>query len=329
MRRWPTWLVVGALAALGAVAAADALRGGETRVVAPKEPHERQASAPEETATEPNGVLYYSNAKDDCRLDGLSLPDLGNAPPPKLRSCRFSLSPDGLAVATGRLAWSSRGLYARERRDRIELGSPASSRTVAVLGRAPAFKPEGTFTYARGEAVIAWTTDCAPGSALFTLPADNATARCRRVIFTSSQLRRGLPDDPGDPITIRQLAWLSETRVALVVSVDLGPSDIVAVLEGRKLVAATPRIFGRLRIETSPRGGYYSVWTGDDLFTIRDRNGLRIAFPSLPGVHALTWSPDERWTAAATEHSVYLFRTNDDETPVRRLPILARDLAWR
>jgi hypothetical protein len=329
MRRWPTWLVVGALAALGAVAAADALRGGETRVVAPERPGQRRPSAPEETATGPNGVLYYSNAAGGCRLVGVSLPELGNAPPPTLRSCQFSLSPDGLTALPGGLTWSTRGLYARKRDGRIELGSPASSRTLAVRGRAPAFKPDGTFTYARGEAVIAWTTDCAPGSALFTLPADNATARCRRVILTSSQLRRGLPDDPGDPITIRQLAWLSETRVVLVMSLDPGPSDIVAVLEGRRLLAATPRIFGRLRIETSPRGGFYSVWTGDNLFGIRDRDGLRIAFPSVPGIHALTWSPDERWTAAATEHSVYLFRTNEDETPVRRLPILARDLAWR
>ena len=149
------------------------------------------------------------------------------------------------------------------------------------------------------------------------------------MILAPADVRRALPDDPGDPVTIRQLAWLGDARLALVAGLDRGVSEIVAILERRRLVAATSRIFGRLRVESSPRGGFYSVWTGNDLFTVRDRNGRRIDFPSLPGIHALTWSPDERWTAVATEHSIYLFRANEAETAIRRLPVLARNLAWR
>ena len=96
MRRWATWLLVGGLAALGSVALADALRGEPTR---------RQVESPtisvaliprnEPAASAMSGVLYYSDADDECRLAGLRLPDLVNVPPPKLRSCRFSVSPDG------------------------------------------------------------------------------------------------------------------------------------------------------------------------------------------------------------------------------------------
>ena len=44
MRRWGTWLLAGALTALGALAAADALRGNGAEV--PAEPRPRATSQP-------------------------------------------------------------------------------------------------------------------------------------------------------------------------------------------------------------------------------------------------------------------------------------------
>jgi hypothetical protein len=84
-----------------------------------------------------------------------------------------------------------------------------------------------------------------------------------------------------------------------------------------------------MRVEASPHGNFFTAWYGDSLVTIRDRNGDLVTFPTIPRVRALTWSPDERWTAVATEHSVFVFRTNTSEASVRRLPIMAYELAWR
>ena len=142
MRRWPTWLLVGALVALGSVAVADALRGDGTKVVLRPRTHATVAliTRNEPAASGLSGVLYYSNAEDDCRLDGLSLPDLGNAPPPKLRSCRFSLSRDGQAAFPDDAEWSPQGgMYAREDDNMIELGSSASHQALHFPGRTPAF----------------------------------------------------------------------------------------------------------------------------------------------------------------------------------------------
>jgi hypothetical protein len=336
MRRWPTWLLVGALVALGSVAVADALRGDGTKVVPrPRTP----ATVALITRNEPaasglSGVLYYSNAEDDCRLDGLSLPDLGNAPPPKLRSCRFSLSRDGQAAFPDDAEWSPQGgMYAREDDNMIELGSSASHQALHFPGSAPAFKPDGTFTYVRENEVVEWTTSCPRGSRLFTLPGDNATARCRRVVLSTGDLRRARIGGEGSgPLIPKDLAWLSDTRLVTVVG-DAGISghrEHLSVIDGGRVVGATISEFGEgMRVEASPHGNFFTAWYGDSLVTIRDRNGDLVTFPTIPRVRALTWSPDERWTAVATEHSVFVFRTNTSEASVRRLPIMAYDLAWR
>jgi hypothetical protein len=336
MRRWPTWLLVGALVALGSVAVADALRGDGTKVVPrPRTPATvALITRNERAASGLSGVLYYSNAEDDCRLDGLSLPDLGNAPSPKLRSCRFSLSRDGQAAFPDDAEWSPQGgMYAREDDNMIELGSSASQQALHFLGSAPAFKPDGTFTYVRENEVVEWTTSCPRGSRLFTLPGDNATARCRRVVLSTGDLRRARIGGEGSgPLIPKDLAWLSDTRLVTVVG-DAGISgsrEHLSVIDDGRVVGATISEFGGgMRVEASPHGNFFTAWYGDSLVTIRDRNGDLVTFPTIPRVRALTWAPDERWTAVATEHSVFVFRTNTSEASVRRLPIMAYELAWR
>jgi hypothetical protein len=344
MRRWPTWVLVGALAALGAVAAADALRGDGTEVVARTKPNTATVALiprNEPAASAMSGVLHYSDARDECRLHSLTLPDLRNpafdpspGAPPKLRSCRFSLSPDGLFGLPGDAEWAPEGgAYAREIDDMIELGSAASSQTLHFPGRAPAFKPDGTFTYVRDNELVEWTTSCPRGTRLFTLPGDNATARCRRVVLSPRGLRRAnVSADTSGPLILKDVAWLSDSRLVTVVG-DAGISgyrEHLSVIEGGRVVGVAISEFGEgLRVEGSPRGNFVTAWFGDSLVTIRDREGDLISFPPLQRVRALTWSPDERWTAVATAHSVFVFRTNEGEARVRRLPIQARHLAWR
>jgi hypothetical protein len=336
MRRWPTWLLVGALVALGAVAAADALRGDGAEIVARTKPNTATVALiprNEPAASAMSGVLYYSDPQNDCRLAGVILPSLEAARSPTLGSCRFSIAPSGEAALPGDAVWSPHGgLYARELGDMVELGSPFSHQPLRFPGRAPAFKPDGTFTYIRENEVVEWTTHCPPGSRLFTLTGDNATVRCRRVLLSPGDLRRALISaDPG-PLVLKDLAWLSNTRLVSVVG-DAGVTgyrEHVSVLESGQAVGGTISEFGEgLRVEASPRGTFFTAWFGNSLVTIRNREGDLISFPPLARVQAVTWSPDERWTAVATAHSVFVFRTNTGEARVRRLPILARDLAWR
>ena len=89
-----TWVLVGAVAALGLAAWVDALRGGEevARAPAPEasavpgllERTEKTVLALREVGV--GGVLTYSD--DDCRLHAVSPPPLEPARAPSLEMCR-------------------------------------------------------------------------------------------------------------------------------------------------------------------------------------------------------------------------------------------------
>ena len=317
MRRWPTWLTVGALCALGAFAAADALRGGETEV----ETREvfrpaAQTPAPEAGPREPRGILYYSDPDDGCRIHGVALPRLDDAPPADFASCEFSLSPDTTAVRPGAVSWSPRGgLYARESNGMVELGSQGSQPSLRFPGRAPAFLPDGTFTYARGRKVVAWTTECPSGARLFTLPGDNGTMRCPMTIA-----RLGYP--------VIRLAWLSTSRMAIVVQ----PSEYELLIRERDQTILRVPGWGApiTDLSVSPHGTYVAVRAeGRDGVLVFHRDGWAVPLPPLNEIRSIAWSQDDEWTAAATAFSLFVFRSDRPNESVRRLPIRAVDLDWR
>jgi hypothetical protein len=302
MRRWATWLLVGGLAALGAVAVADALRG--TSSVRQTAPVGTSASArdDEPAADAMSGVLYYSDAADECRVEGLRLPDLVDAPAPNFRSCRFSLSPEG-DVLPGDVAWSPDGRFAaRERGNVIELFSTLAPGPTRIPGHAPAFKPNGTFTYVDGNDVV----EC---------PGKEVTAPCTRI---GARFR----DWP-----VLELAWLSNARMAVITK----PSEYVLTIREGRLHSSTFG-FGRplTDLQVSPRGNFVAVRAeGRGGLLVLGPDGLAASLPLFTAPRAITWSPDERWTAVATRSSVFVFRTNTGEARLRRLPIVARDLVWR
>jgi hypothetical protein len=334
MRRWPTWLLVGALVALGAVAAADALRGGDSvRRVEPTRAPGPLIPPNEPAGSAMSGFLYYTDER--CVMHGLELPTLREARAPRWRRCDFSMSPTEPLPADREAAWQPQGgLFALDTPEGIELASAGSTVAgIRIRGRSPAFKPDGTFTYVLDDRIVEWTTDCPRGARLFTLPADNATARCREVVLTPADVRRALSAvRTSGPLRIEEFAWLTDTRLVVVAGEAevSGYSQHVAVIEGGHAVGPIFSEFGQgLHVEASPRGNFFTAWFGSNLVTIRDREAFPVTFPALERVRAIAWSPDERWTVAATPRSVFVFRTDEGEARVRRLPIQARDLAWR
>jgi hypothetical protein len=144
MRRWATWLLLGALAALALVAVADALRGNRSTTLSHSLP---PSSEEKRAAIETGGVIFYSDEADDCRLAASEFPSLESGPPPKLRSCRFSVSPDGTMAFPGDVTWSPDGARSsREVGNLLEVTSTESQQVICFPGSAPAFKPDGTLT---------------------------------------------------------------------------------------------------------------------------------------------------------------------------------------
>jgi hypothetical protein len=321
MRRWPTWLIVGALCALGAFAAADGLRGGGSQRTAEPSPRPAaQTPPPELNLREPRGILYYSDSEDDCRVHGVALPRLENAPPPTFRGCSFSLSPDSTAMLPGAVSWSPRGgLYARESDGMVEVGAQGSGPSLRFPGSAPAFKPDGTLTYVRDGDVIAWTTDCPADARLFTLPGDNGTVRCT--------MKLARLDDP-----VVRVAWISSSRMAVVVQpAEEEPELLIRERDDVLLRVPGWRLGAQItNLSVSPRGTYVAVQAeGRSGLLVFNRNGWAVALPPLNEIRSLAWSPDDKWTAAATDFSVFVFRSDDANESVRRLPIRAADLDWR
>jgi hypothetical protein len=325
MRRWSTALVVGATLALAVLAAADALRErGE-----PTAP----AAAPTIKRPEPptlhgllrreevSGFVVYSD--QDCRLHSLLLPGMeddvvreegGGA----VLQCRFGAT-GGRILEEGELMSPDRSSIASCAAGRIEVRE-ADSGIVArsIRGCAPAWRPDGTLTYAREEGVY---------------------GNGRRVL-TRADLHRAARRHPnvadlsaGVPFRVRviDLAWLgrSELLASLEIRIQYVESQYLAVLFQGKAIVGIATNFNRTlrRSVVSPEGSFAAAEDG----TIMARDGGSVELPDgLPTGRAVAFSPDEQWLAYVTNASIYLIGTPRNSEPGRiiRLPVPARDLVW-
>ena len=113
MRRIATWLLVGAVAALGVAAAVDAMRGTE------QVSRQRAASAFPGLADQPElairqlreagirGLLTYSD--EECGLHAISLPELRPVRAPSFEMCRPVTGSGGLNAVDGDVVWAGLG----------------------------------------------------------------------------------------------------------------------------------------------------------------------------------------------------------------------------
>lgn len=115
-RRWGTWIVAAALAALGLAAAVDAVRGDEAlpdQAVPPTTTTVSGLGGPIEAAADRlreagvRGVLTY--ADEDCRLHAVSLPELEPARAPSFEMCRPATPSEGVGTVGGEVVWAGLG----------------------------------------------------------------------------------------------------------------------------------------------------------------------------------------------------------------------------
>ena len=325
-----TWLVIGAVAAIALVAAFDSLRGGdETPASTPGTTTEQTTTEAEPAASEPGagpaafgGVLYYTD--ENCELRAGRLPALESIEAPGWDECHFVLSPDGTRASGAGSGWDPHsdpriGRLFEVAGGRIQISSNLGPEGEPIRGTAPAWRPNGRLTYVAGGALREWPRG--------------------GVVLSQNDLAVAVRAHPGVPdsgrvrgVAVEETAWLDDDRVVASLSVPVEDSveHLVAVFAGRRLEwveFAGPRTLSDLRV--SPAGRFFAVMAGSSFLLFDSRRGL-IETPTQidSDIHALTWSPDEQWVAAAAGQSVYVFRPGD-VARAQVLSIVASDLAWR
>jgi hypothetical protein len=329
MRPGVTWLVVGAVAALGIGAAVDALRGeGE----AARPPETTTASTSEQAPAgsadrgdlefpppalssrarvpallaqaEARGALYVADMS--CRLRALRLPELEwlAEPAAPLGPCRFTVDANGLLFPDG-------AVFARG----AELGAVCSDGRVrifderrlaaleTVAGCSPAWKPDGSLTVLRrGELVQATGLDQ------------------ERVVLSHEDVIRAL----GRRARLLEVAWIDNESFGVALRRN-GLFEL-AVFRGRHLVARPS--FSSARIEGLRAGasGLLAAETGTSQFAVSffDRRGRLLLSV---GGRAFSWQPEGVVAAVAGRLKVLFVAplTRD----VVSLSLFASDLEWR
>jgi hypothetical protein len=204
---------------------------------------------------------------------------------------------------------------------RIVLGMSDGTIVGRAPGCAPAWKPNGDLTAVHGGELV----DVA-------FSPRGMVTRPPRVLVSTADLRRVFVGPPWGFLApaAREAAWLDNERVALIVLDRATGEHALALFEGGRLVGGPPGPYEQLsRIRASPRGNFVAAQVGvPGGIVVVDRGGELFAFP-FRGARAVAWSPDEVWTAAATSNAIYVWETGERPSRFARLPIAARDVAWR
>jgi hypothetical protein len=131
-----------------------------------------------------------------------------------------------------------------------------------------------------------------------------------------------------DPV-LREVAWLTNATYAAIVRDRATRQHAIAVMRGRSLVTSPPFGYDLLTdLRASPRGTYVAALINRRALVFLDDRGNYQA-TGLRSAHAVAWSPDEAWTAAATDEAIYLYETETRAVELIRLPIVAADLVWQ
>jgi hypothetical protein len=155
----------------------------------------------------------------------------------------------------------------------------------------------------------------------------------------SRAIRAGLgiaADEVDAGFSAVQAVSLDDERYVVLADSTYEPRErVLAAFDGERAAFVHPRWWvGNARaVRPSPRGGYYALLgpgvvagIGSPIFS---RDGEQLARPGgIPHPHAIAWSPDDRWTALATDESIYVYPTEEPDRLVVRIPLPVRDLDW-
>jgi hypothetical protein len=319
MRLLVTWLVVGALVAIGLFALRDALvkdraEGGpaETSPVLrasadtpPPAISSRAALVSNLESIRARGALYLTDA--GCRRFVLSLPALHWERP-------------GRQPATDCNVWArppveaDSGIAATQvSAETIEVTSGGWSH--AFRGTSAAFKLDGTLTFVRRGRLFEWTARCAEEAKIIRFDGLHEVPRCIEQIA-------------GAPRMLREVAWLDDERYAAIAGPDGAAS--VLVVDGRRERRLFNSVGARLgALQASPGGRYLTARVDGTLALFRtDQPGIHALPPGGEPIRAITWSPDARLAAVVTETAVQVFPVGRRARGVR-LPISMASARWR
>lgn len=311
--RW-SLLLVAALVAIGVAASVDALRGGGE--LEPQGPGARETITEATTVVAPSpaealsaagvsGTLYFSlPVEDGCILHTLTLPGLDDAGAFLLDTCEFDVSPRGDLVTGDPCPGNV-----------VEV-RPARGAAQRLRGCAPAWKPDGELTFVRDRNV-----QTVEGEILV-----RNVARAGRPWFSARR-----------QVTVRAMAWLTNTRVAVVLAGRRRfAGDVMIVFEGEKALPGGDVAPGATIYVDRSLQQIWVAHPGDEFaapgVTTHTRSGafLRTA-PFRTNVNGFAAAGD-RWFALARPDNVCIYERRDppprEEFPLTCLPFDVVDLAW-
>jgi hypothetical protein len=316
MRRLRSALVVGAVALVAVAAAVDGIRGDDRR----PEPRNLRNDGvdPASTTESVSGTLVYLDRR--CRLHRIALPSGADSNAPRSVKCGLTLDPAGRLVRYGETWHPGGALLARCTDGYVTVRTPGGGAILRRRGCSPAWKPDGSLTY------------IVNGSLRLS-----SRLRDRRLLLSPLDVSRavGQATTTIGPARLRDVAWLDDRRFAALLTTSKPPGpealDLVLVFEGRRPVPGATFLAPRLSdLAASPRGRHLVVRTGRgprEAITLLDEDGNPSNL-SFVNAHAIAWSPDERWAVVATKRSILLFRATGPSLRLRRLAIVATDIAW-
>jgi hypothetical protein len=291
MARLPTWLIVAAVAALVALAAADALRPAAER--SPRTP------VAETTAPHLEGVLVIGPS---CSVRAFRLPDLLELQAPRQTDC-------------GGLVWSDDGTLNASCADGYtDVGTSEGRHLFRIAGCAPAWREDGSVSVIRaGE--------------LFTARRRGSP----RIFFSREQQAQGLAGrvPAGERFELVEVGWLTLTNFAAIVRGPHPWERAVAFLSPGGAGTLVPELGQRVSdLRVSPLGNvaFARNRLGREFVMLTDA-GVEVPLPRIANARAITWSPDEEWVALATRTATFIARTGSRRV-VFRVPAGGDTLAW-
>lgn len=290
MRRLPSWLVVGAVGLLLALAAADAIR-----------PHREAASTEAKRGpADLQGVLVL--AGPDCSLAALRLPALGEVNPPQRLDC-------------GGVVWSDDGSLAAQctETNGTEVRTDNLEFTARVRGCAPAWRPDGALSVIDDGDLLLWRRHGRP-----------------QLFLSAAALADEIEREIGGAYKLAEVAWIEPQTFAAIVrgSEPWQQAVIVASRDGIELlVREFGQRISNLSVGPAGSFAFARARLGREFVAVT-RGGREVPLPRIANARAIAWSPDGRWVAIATRTSTSIAAVGTRRI-VLRAPVGGNALDWQ